>query len=109
MAWSAKQSNMPLPNISFAKMHFIYKHIVNLSCLLSFFQVIPVGNRFQLLDDATSLLRSDDMDIETLLNLTLYLDQELEYIPWSAATYLVDTTIQPLFRMRASYGLLQVR
>ncbi|XP_049958035.1 aminopeptidase N-like [Schistocerca serialis cubense] len=53
--------------------------------LLSDHEVIPPVNRALLLDDARALVQSDLLPLDTLLNLTSYLAQELDYIPWLEA------------------------
>ncbi|XP_049862778.1 aminopeptidase N-like [Schistocerca gregaria] len=53
--------------------------------LLSDHEVIPPVNRALLLDDARALVQSDLLPLDTFLNLTSYLAQELDYIPWLEA------------------------
>ncbi|XP_053698817.1 aminopeptidase N-like [Sabethes cyaneus] len=43
-------------------------------------------NRAQLLDDSFELARSNRIDMEIVLDLMLYLQNELEYHPWTAAS-----------------------
>jgi hypothetical protein len=49
------------------------------------FTQIGVINRAQLLDDALNLARAGLLDYATALDVTRYLANELEYIPWKAA------------------------
>ncbi|XP_049958075.1 aminopeptidase N-like [Schistocerca serialis cubense] len=53
--------------------------------LLSDHEVIPPVNRALLLDDARALVEADLLPLDTLLNLTSYLAQEMDYIPWLEA------------------------
>ncbi|XP_058467158.1 aminopeptidase N-like [Malaya genurostris] len=47
-------------------------------------------NRAQLLDDAFQLARSNRLDLEVVLDLMAYLQNELEYHPWTAASPIVS-------------------
>ncbi|XP_059490233.1 aminopeptidase N isoform X2 [Neocloeon triangulifer] len=49
------------------------------------FSGIHVINRAQLLDDALALARAGHLDYGTALDVTKYLERELDYIPWKAA------------------------
>jgi len=49
------------------------------------FTQIGIINRAQLLDDALNLARAGLLDYATALDVTRYLANELEYIPWKAA------------------------
>lgn len=49
------------------------------------FTQIGIINRAQLLDDALNLARAGLLDYATALDVTRYLGNELEYIPWKAA------------------------
>lgn len=49
------------------------------------FTQIGIINRAQLLDDSLNLARAGLLDYATALNVTRYLANELEYIPWKAA------------------------
>ena len=46
---------------------------------------IPPLNQAQLLDDALNLARAGKLPYSLALDLTLYLEQEKDYIPWAAA------------------------
>ncbi|XP_011497365.1 PREDICTED: aminopeptidase N [Ceratosolen solmsi marchali] len=46
---------------------------------------IPTINRAQLLDDALNLARAGLLDYGTAMDVTSYLEQETEYLPWKAA------------------------
>ncbi|XP_037766646.2 aminopeptidase N isoform X1 [Chelonia mydas] len=56
-----------------------------LSQLVTNYEVIPVINRAQLIDDAFNLARAKHVSITLALNTTTYLKEEREYLPWSAA------------------------
>ncbi|XP_055631033.1 aminopeptidase N-like [Toxorhynchites rutilus septentrionalis] len=43
-------------------------------------------NRAQLIDDAYWLTRSGRLDVEILMNLIIYLRNEVDYVPWAAAS-----------------------
>ncbi|XP_068103260.1 aminopeptidase Q [Hyperolius riggenbachi] len=45
-------------------------------------EVLPVVNRIQLIDDAFILANAGHLEYETALNLTRYLEQEMEIIVW---------------------------
>ncbi|XP_055525840.1 aminopeptidase N-like [Wyeomyia smithii] len=47
-------------------------------------------NRAQLLDDSFELAQSNRVDIEIVLELMLYLENELEYHPWTAASVILN-------------------
>jgi hypothetical protein len=49
------------------------------------FPQIGIINRAQLLDDSLNLARAGLLDYATALNVTRYLANELEYLPWKAA------------------------
>ncbi|XP_024945954.1 uncharacterized protein LOC107272872 [Cephus cinctus] len=49
------------------------------------YQKIHVLNRAQLIDDALNLARSGYLKYDIALNLTTYLSQEVDYVPWTAA------------------------
>jgi aminopeptidase N len=49
------------------------------------FSQIGIINRAQLLDDSLNLARAGILDYATALNVTRYLANELEYLPWKAA------------------------
>ncbi|PNF37827.1 hypothetical protein B7P43_G09236 [Cryptotermes secundus] len=49
------------------------------------FSQIGIINRAQLLDDSLNLARAGILDYGTALNVTRYLANELEYLPWKAA------------------------
>ncbi|XP_015606053.1 aminopeptidase N [Cephus cinctus] len=50
------------------------------------YDVIPPTNRASLIDDAFNLARAGYIDYSIALNLTKYLHQETDYIPWVAAS-----------------------
>lgn len=49
------------------------------------YEEIPPVNRAQLLDDALNLARAGILKYNTALELTQYLERELDYIPWYSA------------------------
>lgn len=55
------------------------------SCLRSDHTAIHRMNRAQLLDDAFNLAKAGLLDYSMALDLTFYLSQESDYLPWSAA------------------------
>jgi len=71
------------------------------------FSGIHVINRAQLLDDALALARAGQLDYATAMDVTSYLEKELEYIPWKAAlnalsyidTMLVRTSAYASFKV----------
>jgi aminopeptidase N len=60
-------------------------------------------NRAQLLDDAFNLARSGQLDYTRALALTDYLNQELDYIPWTAALN-GFTYLESMLKRSASFG-----
>jgi aminopeptidase N len=46
---------------------------------------IPPLNRAQLLDDALNLAQAGKLPYSVLLDLTMYLEHDTDYIPWTAA------------------------
>lgn len=52
--------------------------------LLADHQRIKTNNRAQLLDDAFVLASVNMVDYQLALNLSVYLKQETEYVPWNA-------------------------
>ena len=69
--------------------------------------MLPVENRAQLIDDAFNLARSGEIDQVTALELTAYLDAEIEYLPWEA-TLTVMAYIRDMFSRYPGYGPLEV-
>jgi aminopeptidase N len=49
------------------------------------YERIPPVNRAQLLDDALNLARAGILKYSTALELTRYLEEEVDYIPWYSA------------------------
>lgn len=49
------------------------------------FTKIAPTNRAQIVDDALTLARASKLDYRIALNLTLYLVNEVEYVPWRSA------------------------
>ncbi|KAJ8035811.1 Aminopeptidase N [Holothuria leucospilota] len=68
--------------------------------------VIPNENRAALIDDAFNLARGGRLSYDTALSLTLYLENELEYIPWEA-TLTVFRYIRDMFSRNSGYGVLE--
>lgn len=60
---------------------------------------IPTINRGQLIDDALNLARAGRLDYNTALDITSYLAQETEYVPWKSAL----TAISYLDNMLSKY------
>jgi hypothetical protein len=46
---------------------------------------MPPLNRAQLLDDALNLARAGKLPYSIALDLTMYLERDVDYIPWAAA------------------------
>lgn len=46
---------------------------------------ISATNKAQLIDDALNLARAGLLDYETAMNVTRYLSDELDYLPWKSA------------------------
>ncbi|PIK40302.1 Glutamyl aminopeptidase [Apostichopus japonicus] len=47
--------------------------------------MIPITDRSGLLDDAFNLAQAEQLDYVKVLDMTVYMDKEMEYIPWDAA------------------------
>ena len=75
--------------------------------LLSDADEIPVINRCQLIDDAFNLARSGRLDYSVALNLTRYLSNEREYLPWKSASMALKFLDSMLGRTPI-YGVFQV-
>lgn len=52
---------------------------------LNTFSKIAATNRAQIVDDALTLARAGKLDYRIALNLTRYLVNEFEYVPWRSA------------------------
>lgn len=68
---------------------------------------ISVANRAQLIDDAMNLARAGYIAYDIALNLTRYLQNEMEYVPWKAAIsgfHFLNT----MFINQGEYDLLKV-
>ena len=68
--------------------------------------VISVINRAQVIDDALNLVEAGQLDYETALNLTRYLEHETDYIPWESALTGMEYISSMMFRT-SGYGLLK--
>ncbi len=68
---------------------------------------ISVINRAQLIDDAFNLARTGLLDYSITLNLTHYLQREVEYIPWRSAAAGIKFLDSMLCRTEI-YGIFQV-
>jgi aminopeptidase N len=72
------------------------------------YEKIHAVNRAQLLDDALNLARAGILKYSTALELTRYLEKEVDYIPWYSALNafsflnirLTGTEIYPLFKVK---------
>ncbi|XP_023722517.1 aminopeptidase N isoform X2 [Cryptotermes secundus] len=70
------------------------------------YEKIPPVNRAQILDDALNLARAGILEYSTALELTQYLEEEVDYIPWYSALNafsflnlrLAGTSTHPLFK-----------
>jgi aminopeptidase N len=71
------------------------------------YEKIHAVNRAQLLDDALNLARAGVLNYRTALDLTQYLEKEVDYIPWYSALSafsflnlrLTGTETYPLFKV----------
>lgn len=81
--------------------------IKELSASNIFSQMIPAENRAALIDDAFTLARRGTISYDTALDLTKYLKDELDYIPWEAALTSF-TYIRNMFSRYSGYGNLEV-
>ncbi|XP_033121289.1 aminopeptidase N-like isoform X2 [Anneissia japonica] len=68
--------------------------------------VIPVANRASLLSDANKLAQAGELNQVTALDLTRYLDKELEYVPWSVAMNTLGY-IEKMLKISPAYGSFQ--
>ena len=68
--------------------------------------VISVINRAQIINDALNLAEAGQLDYEIALNLTLYLEHEMDYVPWDAALTGVNY-ITSMMSRTSGYGLLK--
>ncbi|XP_071788435.1 aminopeptidase N-like isoform X2 [Asterias amurensis] len=69
-------------------------------------ELIPIQNRAALIDDAFNLARAGVIEQTTALNLTKYLTNEREYLPWEA-TLVVISYIRDMFSRYSGYGPLE--
>lgn len=69
---------------------------------------ISVINRAQILDDALNLAEAGMLDYDIALNLTQYLEQEDEYLPWDATLSSLSYMASMMSRS-SGYGLFKVR
>lgn len=65
--------------------------------------VIPVINRGQLIDDAFNIARAHRLNVTIALNLTKYLVNDIEYIPWESALKNLDHLVL-MFDRSEVYG-----
>ena len=70
--------------------------------------VINVTNRAQIMSDALNLAQAGLLDYEIAFNLTRYLENEKEYIPWDATLSSLGYISNMMSRSPA-YGLFKVR
>ncbi|KAM7396288.1 hypothetical protein PAMP_019340 [Pampus punctatissimus] len=68
---------------------------------------IPLMNRGQLIDDAFNLARAKLVDVNLALNLTRFLRDEHEYLPWESAVRNLNYFIH-MFDRSEVYGPMQV-
>lgn len=76
--------------------------------LLTNHTAISVINRAQIMDDALNLAEAGILDYDTALDLTRYLENEKEYVPWDAALNSMGY-IASMMSRTSGYGLLKVR
>ncbi|XP_011665938.2 aminopeptidase N isoform X2 [Strongylocentrotus purpuratus] len=75
--------------------------------LMTDHKVFPNENRAQLIDDAFSLARTGNISMETALNLTRYLGNEKDLLPWEA-TLDYMSYITNMFRLSGGFGPLEL-
>ena len=52
---------------------------------VNLYENIGIINRAQLIDDALNLAQAGLLNYQTAMNVTRYLSNELEYLPWKSA------------------------
>ncbi|XP_041463117.1 aminopeptidase Ey-like [Lytechinus variegatus] len=77
-----------------------------ISQLLSNREAIPISNRAELIGDALNLARAGDLDYTIALNLTRYLSDEREYVPWLTATKVLGY-INLMLSRASAFGAFQ--
>lgn len=70
--------------------------------------VFDVKNRAQMVDDAMNLAAAGHLSYHTALNITRYLSQERDYVPWKAALRNFDY-ITAMFIRTGKFDKLKVR
>lgn len=78
-----------------------YKMIVDQ--LVSDHSKIALLNRAQLLDDAFTLAKIDKISYSTAFDLTLYLKNEVEYVPWRSVLDELDYIDVMLHKSQENY------
>lgn len=68
---------------------------------------MPPENRAGLIDDAFNLARGGQLTYDIALDMTKYLKNELDFIPWEA-TLTVFAYIRDMFSRNAGFGDLEV-
>ncbi|XP_030848825.1 aminopeptidase N-like [Strongylocentrotus purpuratus] len=68
--------------------------------------VIPIENRAQLINDAFNLARVGRVDYPIALDLTLYMENEDDYVPWEALLGVISY-ITDMFSRHYGYGSLE--
>ncbi|XP_071956915.1 aminopeptidase N-like [Antedon mediterranea] len=69
-------------------------------------EIIPIKSRAALLSDALKLAQAGELNQVTALDLTRYLNKELEYVPWSVASNSLGY-IAKMLKISPAYGRLQ--
>ncbi|KAM3625485.1 uncharacterized protein V6R79_012732 [Siganus canaliculatus] len=69
-------------------------------------ELIPVINRAQIIDDAFNLARAKEVSTTLALRTTLFLSEEVEYMPWEIATRNLDY-FYLMFDRSEVYGPMQ--
>ena len=75
--------------------------------LMSKHGAISVINRAQIMNDALNLARAGLLDYGTALDLTRYLENETDYLPWES-TLVALAHVDLMMRRTSRYGLLKV-
>ncbi|KAJ8022350.1 Aminopeptidase Ey [Holothuria leucospilota] len=71
--------------------------------LINDHEAIPVTDRSGLLEDSFNLANAEQLSYDIALDLTLYLDQENDYVPWDAA-YGNFWWLNEILRFQPAYG-----
>ena len=85
-----------------------WKLLINDLRIPSKMQQISPTNKAQLIDDALNLARAGLLDYETSMNVTRYLSNELDYLPWKSA-FTAFSYLDNMLIKTAGYDKFKVR